>query len=212
MGDTATMHQLASLPVEMLGFIFYPKSPRCVVDKINPAEIAKLPEHIGRVGVFVNASKDEILRIAILFHLTVIQLHGNESVELCKELKAEGFIIIKAFNLYINNNYEAYTPYCHYFLFDTPSVKHGGTGQKFDWNLLTKYTCPTPFLLSGGIGPDDADAITKINHPQFAGIDINSRFEIEPGVKDVELIKRFIKLTPQPPKEGEGTAINKNIT
>jgi phosphoribosylanthranilate isomerase len=191
MGDTERMHQLATLPVDMLGFIFYPKSPRYVFGRIDPVEIAKLPNHIQKVGVFVNAPKDEILEMASTYQLNALQLHGSETAELCAELKAAGFTILKAFNLNIENNYEAYAPYCDYFLFDTPSAKHGGTGEKFDWKLLENYTGSTPFLLSGGIGPEDADAIKKINHPKFAGIDINSKFEVLPGVKDVELIKSF---------------------
>jgi phosphoribosylanthranilate isomerase len=197
MGDTVRMHQLAKLPVDMLGYIFYPKSPRYVVGKIDPAEMAKLPDNIHRVGVFVNAESEEIHEIAERYFLTAIQLHGNESPELCKELKAEGYTILKAFNISKENDYEAYSPHCDYFLFDTPSAQHGGTGQKFDWALLENYKGTTPFLLSGGIGPDDAEEVQKINHPQFAGIDINSKFEVEPGIKDVTLIKNF--LSPQSP-------------
>lgn len=192
MGDTVRMHQLATLPVDMLGFIFYPKSPRYVVGKINPVEIAKLPKHIERVGVFVNAEIDEIHEKAESYFLTAIQLHGNESPELCHELKAEGYTILKAFNITKENNYESYAPHCDYFLFDTPSTQHGGTGQKFDWTLLENYKGTTPFLLSGGIGPDDAEALKQIDHPQFAGIDINSKFEMEPGVKDMSLIGKFM--------------------
>jgi len=203
MGDTVRMHQLAQMPVDMLGFIFYPRSPRYVVGKIDPVEIAKLPNHIARVGVFVNTGNEEIHEMAESYFLTAIQLHGNETAELCKELKAEGYTILKAFNIAKENNYEAYTPYCDYFLFDTPSAQHGGTGQKFDWTLLENYKGTTPFLLSGGIGPNDTEALKQIDHPQFAGIDINSKFEVEPGVKDVELIKEF--LTPQPPKGGAKT-------
>jgi phosphoribosylanthranilate isomerase len=193
MGDTVRMHQLATLPIDMLGFIFYPKSPRYVVGKIEPDEIVKLPDHIQKVGVFVNATKDEILEFANIYHLNTLQLHGNETAELCKELKAEGFTILKAFNLDNENDYEEYTPYCDYFLFDTPSAQHGGTGQKFDWTLLENYTGTTLFLLSGGIGPDDAEAVKKINHPKFAGIDINSKFEVEPGVKDIPLLEAFFE-------------------
>ena len=193
MGVAVRMHQLAELPVDMLGFIFYPKSPRYVVGKIDPGEIAKLPGNIQRVGVFVNAESDEIYEMAESYFLTAIQLHGSESADLCKELKAEKYTILKAFNLNKKNDYEAYSPYCDYFLFDTPSAQHGGTGQKFDWTLLETYNGKTPFLLSGGIGPDDAEAVSTIKHPQFAGIDINSRFEIEPGVKDNTLISEFFK-------------------
>lgn len=192
MGDTVRMHQLAILPVDMLGFIFYHKSPRYVVGKIDPEEIAKLPQHIERVGVFVNADEDEINEMAESYYLTAIQLHGNESPELCRKLNSEGFNILKAFNINNENDYEAYAPYCNYFLFDTLSPQHGGTGQKFDWTMLENYKGPTPFLLSGGIGPDDAEAVKQIAHQQFAGIDINSKFEVEPGIKDMSLIGKFM--------------------
>ncbi len=192
MGDMVRMHQLAAMPVNMLGFIFYSKSPRYVVGKIDPVEITKLPKHIERVGVFVNAEIDEIHEKAESYFLTAIQLHGNESPELCHELKAEGYTILKAFNIAKENDYEAYAPYCDYFLFDTPSTQHGGTGQKFDWAMLENYKGNTPFLLSGGIGPDDAEALKQIVHPKFAGIDINSKFEVEPGIKDMSLIGKFM--------------------
>lgn len=192
MGDMVRMHQLAAMPVNMLGFIFYSKSPRYVVGKIDPVEIAKLPNQIARVGVFVNVEIDEIHEMAESFFLTAIQLHGNESPELCHELKAEGYTILKAFNIAKENNYESYAPHCDYFLFDTPSTQHGGTGQKFDWAMLENYKGNTPFLLSGGIGPDDAEALKQIVHPKFAGIDINSKFEMEPGVKDMSLIGKFM--------------------
>jgi len=192
MGDTVRMHQLAILPVDMLGFIFYPKSPRYVVGKIEPDEIAKLPDYIQKVGVFVNAPKEEILKMASTYHLTTLQLHGSESPDLCRELKAEGFIILKAFNINKQNEYETYAPHCDYFLFDTPSAQHGGTGQKFDWSLLENYKGTTPFLLSGGIGPDDAETVKQITHSKFAGIDINSKFEIEPGIKNMRFIEIFI--------------------
>jgi len=192
MGDTAIMHQLAKLPVDMLGFIFYPRSPRYVVGKIEPAEIAKLKEVISKVGVFVNESEEAILKLAYAYHLDTIQLHGNETPELCKTLKEKRFVVIKAFNLNKNNDYKAYAPYCDYFLFDTPSEKHGGTGAKFDWALLADYKGKTPFLLSGGIGPDDAEELKQINHPQMAGIDINSKFEVEPGIKNVDIIGDFV--------------------
>jgi phosphoribosylanthranilate isomerase len=199
MGDTVRMHQLVTLPVDMLGFIFYPKSPRYAMGKIDPLEIAKLPNHIHRVGVFVNAECEEIHEMAESYFLTAIQLHGSESPELCMELKSEGYTILKAFNISKENDYEAYAPYCDYFLFDTPSAQHGGTGQKFDWALLENYKGTVPFLLSGGIGPNDAEALMSFSHRQFAGIDINSKFEEEPGVKNIESIKEFIKPTTQSP-------------
>jgi phosphoribosylanthranilate isomerase len=176
MGDSAIMHQHSTLKIDMLGFIFYPRSPRFVVGKIEPKEITKLPSSIKKTGVFVNAGIETILDYAKSFHLDTIQLHGNETPELCEALKAKGFGVLKAFNLTKNNNFEAYEPYCDYFIFDTPSEQHGGTGEKFDWTLLNNYTAEIPFLLSGGIGPEDAKEVLQIQHPQMAGIDINSKF------------------------------------
>lgn len=191
MGDTAIMHQLAQLPVNMLGFIFYPRSPRYVVGKIDPLEIAILPEHISKVGVFVNENEALIETNAKTYHIDTLQLHGSESPEMCRNLKNKGFRIIKAFNLTRQNNFDAYAPYCDFFLFDTPSEQHGGTGAKFDWSLLNNYKGSVSFLLSGGIGPNDAEELKQINHPQIAGIDINSKFEVVPGRKNFELIKHF---------------------
>lgn len=192
MADQSRMQQLASMNIDILGFIFYPKSPRYVIGKIEPEAIKNLPISIGKAGIFVNASKNEILKMALTYHLDTIQLHGNENPELCRVLKAEGYTIFKAFNLNRKNDYKAYSTHCDYFLFDTPSEKHGGTGQKFDWSMLSNYTESTPFLLSGGIGPDDANEILQINHSQMKGIDINSKFEIKPGIKDIPLLSIFI--------------------
>ena len=110
-------------------------------------------------------------------------------------LKRQGLKIIKAFNVNENFDFETTLPYekvADYFLFDTKTPLHGGSGQKFDWRLLDKYTGHIPFLLSGGIGPDDAEEILKINHPKLTGIDVNSGFEDEPGVKNIEKLKNFI--------------------
>lgn len=201
MGDAVRMHQLAKLPVDMLGFIFYPKSPRYVVGKIDPVDINALPASIRRTGVFVNETAGEIMKLAKEYHLDKVQLHGNETPELCRILEEKGLGVIKAFNLTKDNNFDDYAPYCDYFLFDTPSEKHGGTGAKFDWSLLGNYTGETPFLLSGGIGPGDAEEVRSINHLQFAGIDINSKFEVKPGVKEVDLVKDFLlQLSPNPLK------------
>ncbi|MBN1767747.1 MAG: DUF559 domain-containing protein [Prolixibacteraceae bacterium] len=205
MGDAAIMHQLAQLSADMLGFIFYPRSPRYVKGKIEPSDITHLPKSLSKVGVFVNEDEAVIEENAVAYHLDTLQLHGSESPEMCKNLKRKGYRIIKAFNLTKQNDFEAYEPYCDYFLFDTPSEKHGGTGAKFDWSLLKRYKGSVPFLLSGGIGPDDAEELQQIEHPQMAGIDINSKFEVEPGRKDVNAIKNFIQTPPSPLKGGGGS-------
>lgn len=212
MADVNIMHQLAKLNISMLGFIFYPKSPRYMVEKIPAEEISKLPENIQKVGVFVNASEEEILSMATKFHLTTIQLHGSETPEFCKKIKEHGLKVWKAFNLTKNNNFQSYSPFCEYFLFDTPSEKHGGTGEKFDWSLLNTYKGNIPFLLSGGISANDAEEVKQIQHPQMAGIDINSKFEITPGIKNVELIKKFIaKILPPVPLKGKQLASTKDM-
>lgn len=192
MADAEIMHQLAKLKPDMLGFIFYPRSPRFVEGKIDPAELRKLPSSILKTGVFVNANLNDILEKASIYQLQAIQLHGSESIELCQSLHEKGFVVLKAFNLNKKNDYEAYAPYCNYFLFDTPSEQHGGTGEKFDWSLLESYKCEIPFLLSGGIGPNDAEEVLQINHPMMAGIDINSKFEMAPGIKDFGKIESFL--------------------
>lgn len=192
MGDTAIMQQLAAQPVDMLGFIFYPRSPRYVIGKIDPAHFEALPAHIIKTGVFVNEDERTIEQLAKKYQLDALQFHGSESPETCQLFKSKGYRIIKAFNLSKKNNFESYAPYCDYFLFDTPSEQHGGTGAKFDWSLLDTYQGHIPFLLSGGIGPDDAAEILQIKHLRFAGIDINSKFETEPGIKDLSKIEEFI--------------------
>lgn len=192
MADTAIMKNLADMEIDMLGFIFYPRSPRYVAGKIDPANIAALPEHICKAGVFVNEDELVMEQLATQYHLDTLQLHGSETPQTCQKLKAKGFSIIKAFNLTKKNDFEAYAPYCDYFLFDTPSEQHGGTGAKFDWSLLDTYQGKVPFLLSGGIGPYDAEEILEISHPMLAGVDINSQFETSPGIKNIEQIKKFI--------------------
>lgn len=183
------INELATLPIDMIGLIFYPKSPR-FVDSLS---CQSLP-NIKKVGVFVNANQNDIIDIAFRYGLDYIQLHGNESPEVCRALRSVG-IVIKAFSISVSADFEQtkeYDSVCDYFLFDTKTPYYGGSGQKFDWNILDSYKGNVPFLLSGGISPNDARSITSISHPQFEGIDLNSRFEVEPGRKNVELLRKFI--------------------
>jgi phosphoribosylanthranilate isomerase len=123
-----------------------------------------------------------------------VQLHGVELVKMCAELKKVGYIVIKAFPIAAAYNFKVTKDYegaCDYFLFDTKTEAYGGSGLKFNWGMLDEYKGETPFILSGGIAADDAEALLKIEHPQFAGIDLNSKFEVSPGLKDVEKLNLF---------------------
>lgn len=197
---------VAALHPDFMGFIFYPKSPR-YAEPLDIETLNSLPKSIKKIGVFVNEDMENILTIAHKYNLDGVQLHGTELESMCAELHKAGYIVIKAFPIAEAYNFKVTKKYegtCDYFLFDTKTEAYGGSGVKFNWGMLDEYTGDTPFLLSGGIAADDAEAILKIEHPQFAGVDLNSKFEISPGLKDVELLKQFIttiKLPPTPKGE-----------
>lgn len=191
MTEADNIRNIEQLGVDMIGFIFYPKSPRCL------CEIPEyLPVQAKRVGVFVNESKENILMYADRFGLNYIQLHGNESPDYCRTLHSNGLRLIKAFSISLPKDLFDVSDYdglCDYYLFDTKTPQFGGSGNQFDWNILHRYNGSTPFLLSGGINPYSAKAIKEFHHPRLAGIDLNSRFETAPGLKDVERIEMFMK-------------------
>lgn len=176
--------------VDMLGFIFYPKSPRFVYELPD-----YMPVHVRRVGVFVNEDKQTVMMYADRFGFDYIQLHGNESPEYCRSLHSAGLKIIKAFSIGrpkdLKDVYD-YEKECDLFLFDTKCEQYGGSGNQFDWNILTGYNGRTPFLLSGGINAHSANALKEFKHPCLAGYDLNSRFELKPGEKDTERIRTFL--------------------
>lgn len=176
---------------DWMGFIFYPRSPRCVTEVPG-----YLPHHCRRVGVFVNAETTHIEDKARQWHLDLIQLHGDESPQQCRDLKAHGLCVIRAFRVAAPHDLSAtadYSDCCDYFLFDTPTKDFGGSGRQFDWQLLNHYTGTTPFLLSGGLGPGDIAALQSFRHPACCGIDLNSRFETAPALKDAAALKDFIQ-------------------
>lgn len=176
--------------VDMIGFIFYPKSPRYV--STLPSY---LPAHAKRVGVFVNADKQEVLTCADRFGLDYIQLHGTESPDYCRSLQALGMHLIKAFHISQASDLDitqAYEGVCSFYVFDTKTSVYGGSGQQFDWNVLNSYTGHTPFLLSGGISPFSARALLEFDHRMLAGYDLNSRFETSVGIKNPELIRLLL--------------------
>lgn len=198
MTEPGNIMSVDALGVDLIGMLFYPKSPRYVVDKITDSELffsVLKKVKAKKTGVFVNETKENLLRYASEFGLDYLQLHGSETPELCRELKEQGFRLIKALNIRSAEDFrkcEEYAPYVDYFVFDTPCAGHGGSGRKFNWQLLDSYKTDRPFLLSGGIGKDDAMAVFEISNPSCAGVDLNSKFETAPGIKDAEMLSRFI--------------------
>lgn len=194
MREPENISQVASLTPMLMGFIFHPQSPRDA-SSLDPSVVKSLPRFIRPVAVFVDRTEDEIIATTQRYGIKIIQLHGDESPSLCKALRDKGYIVFKAVNIASPDDFdkvEAYKDCCDLFLFDTKTALRGGSGQKFDWSLLDCYTLDVPFLLSGGIGPDDVDAIIQAMRPGMAGIDINSRFETEPGHKDISKLINFI--------------------
>lgn len=191
MRDAENIREVERLGIGMMGFICWPKSPRYVSEV--PAFLPKCP----RVGVFVNPSLDEIQKRMEAFDFSHIQLHGSESPEFCKEVREKtGCKVIKAISisseadLALAGQYESFADL---LLFDTKCSTMGGSGKQFNWDILSDYRNALPFLLSGGIGPEDADRLKQFHHDKCLGFDINSRFEIKPGIKDTKKIKTFIK-------------------
>jgi phosphoribosylanthranilate isomerase len=182
--------EVGSLLPDYMGFIFWDKSARYF-----DSDIPDLPKSIKKVGVFVNAKPTEILEKVTKYDLQAIQLHGHESVAFCQDLKSQiapGIEIIKVFSVDDTFDFNVLKPFetvCDYFLFDTKGKLPGGNGTTFDWKVLADYPSSKPFFLSGGIGLEEMDAVNEIlktNLPIYA-IDINSKFETEPGLKNIQL-------------------------
>lgn len=191
------VHELAALGVDYAGFIFYEKSPRFVGSKIA-AEDLKTFTGIQKVGVFVNETAEKVLQIVAEYALDAVQLHGDETPELCKNLLGE-VTVIKAFRIKgdeaaLTELLASYEDSVDYFLFDTRAQEYGGTGLKFDWSVLAHASINKPYFLSGGIGLDDAEQVKAfITNNNIFSLDVNSRFEIEPGVKDIDQVRQFIQ-------------------
>ncbi len=197
MRDADNIRELVKLTPDYIGFIFYEKSPRYVGRKI-PAEILDaIPENIKKVGVFVNATEREMKNMITQNSLNVVQLHGNESPEMCQIIRMAGVQVIKAFPVDENFDFHSIRRYrenCDFYLFDTKTPQYGGSGKQFDWTLLDKHDFTKPVFLSGGIGLEDAEKIINLSNKDIKVVDINSRFELEPGVKDIEKVKKFIDI------------------
>lgn len=219
MRDAKNIQEVAELGIDLMGFIFYPKSPRYVQmissqagiipdyseERFRSVAYGERPSAVGvqRVGVFVDEMPQSIITRVYNYKLDYVQLHGQERPVMIENLRrtlvpdlTPHIKIIKvisvagAEDVKRCNDYEGLVDL---FLFDTKSPELGGSGRQFGWNVLQTYDGQTPFLLSGGIGPDDVAQIKAFHHPQFAGIDLNSKFETAPAVKDVDLLRQFIQ-------------------
>jgi len=191
------LEQLDKLGIDFAGLIFVKDSPRYVGDKLEAAAVKNSDFDLRKVGVFVNEEYDAIKKIVKAYDLDVVQLHGEETPELCEQLQAD-VEVIKVFHIgsdtkAIDELVAEYDEVCDYYLFDTAlsNGAKGGTGKQFNWKVLTGSDIEKPFFVSGGIGMADADKLKKIKHPDFFGVDINSQFEKEPGVKDLVQVLQF---------------------
>ncbi len=209
--QTENIKSLLPLQPDYLGFIFFEKSKRYAESVLEGGfakslRFSKSKQYIPiKTGVFVNQDVNTIKLIIEKYGLSAVQLHGDESVEFCRELRGVNLgddfklppklQVIKVFSVHDDFDFsitKEYEPVCDLFLFDTKGKERGGNGVAFNWDILNKYKGEKPFFLSGGISPGDAAEIKKINHPKLYGVDINSRFEIEPGLKDVEAVEKFM--------------------
>lgn len=192
MRDPVNIDAVAALQPEYMGFIFYPQSPRY----IGETEKSLIAGNIIKTGVFVNETAERIGELICIHKFDAIQLHGDESPEFSEQFM-DKVAVIKAFG--INKDFdfgqlERYEVSVDYFMFDTKTEKHGGSGQAFDWSLLDQYKMDIPFFLSGGLSLENLAEVKKIKHPQFYGVDLNSKFEMEPGLKDINKLKKAFEL------------------
>ena len=198
MTDIDQVSMLGDMGVSFSGFIFYPRSPRYVLRHLTTSQIKK-ENRVNKVGVFVNSSEEEVLRMVDECRLQMVQLHGDESPRVCDRLA--GYVtVIKAFRLGENEDIpwlvRPYLDCCDMFLFDTMGAGYGGTGKKFDWNVLSEATIGKPFFLSGGIEPGDEEELLRFAESPVArdlfAVDINSKFETSPGIKNMDLVRQFV--------------------
>jgi phosphoribosylanthranilate isomerase len=185
---------LAKLLPDYMGFIFYGPSKRYAAEMLDKKVLATLPSSIVKTGVFVNETLEEIKKITQAYGLTAVQLHGHETPQLCTALRLAGLQVIKVVHVEASTGWESLAAYelvCDYFLFDTADASWGGTGRTFDWNILKDYPSEKPFFLSGGIGIEQLPLPEVVLQKPLWALDINSRFETSPGLKDIESIKAF---------------------
>lgn len=200
----ANITRLKEVKPDFMGMIFFSKSPRFVGSELLFTGTNIFPEGTKKVGVFVNAPIWEIMNVVDEYKLEYVQLHGEEFPQYCDELRKRGLKVIKAFQ--VSNSFdfkkvETFVGHIDFALFDTKTPNYGGSGEKFDWTLLNSYKVDLPFFLSGGIDLDDIDAIERLDLPQLFGIDVNSKFETSPGMKDIDKLLALKKRIDNTKKE-----------
>jgi phosphoribosylanthranilate isomerase len=198
MRDTENITHLLALQPDYMGFIFYEKSKRFVGEDLDEDLLKSFPMNTKKVGVFVNAQPAYILEKVRKYQLDFVQLHGEESPDFCKNLRLKGVNVIKAFSVDENFNFSQlnnFKPWCDYFLFDTKGEQKGGNGIAFNWEILNRYDNEKPFFLAGGIDLENADEAFSLSEKyKIHAVDVNSKFEIEPGLKDLEKLRELITI------------------
>ena len=195
--DPENIKAIIALAPDYMGFIFYGPSPRFVGD-MHTDLLNNIHPSIKKTAVFVNENKETITKLIEKYDFDAIQLHGSESADFCDSFKdkvqvTKAFGVDKSFDF---DQLSAYADKVDFFLFDTKTDIHGGSGKTFDWTILNKYKLDVPFFLSGGISPENLDEVRNISHPQFYGVDLNSKFETAPGLKNIaQLQKAFESLS-----------------
>ena len=191
------LKQLDEIGVNYAGLIFYEQSARCIIDKLKADDVKNFPFALKKIGVFVNAEEEYILKQVENFGLNIVQLHGDETPVFCSQV-SNHITVIKAFRITQTNEQnidwmiKPYEEYCDYYLFDTNRKNaYGGTGEKFDWKVLNENKINKPFFLSGGIGVNDIEKVKAFEHPFFYCVDVNSRVEIADGIKDINMVREI---------------------
>jgi len=198
MRETQNIAEIATLEPDFMGFIFYPPSKRFAGDTLDPSALKQLPPHTKKVGVFVNASDEDLQMYVERYDLDILQLHGDESATRCVHIREllPSLTLWKAFGVDEDFDFDVLTPYtqsCARFVFDTKSKQYGGTGRTFRWDLLEAYPLTHPFFLSGGLNTEHTEEIKRRAQlwPALCGVDLNSQFELRPGFKSFERLKQM---------------------
>jgi phosphoribosylanthranilate isomerase len=196
MTDPANVREICKYHPDYIGYIFYNRSVRYVGEVPDPELFSVVPGGVGKTAVFVNEYYERMIDLTGRYGIDNIQLHGMESPETCRTLRMHGNTVIKVFPGNEAKNSKLLSEYrevVDYFLFDSPVRTYGGSGRKFDWSALSGLSSDIGFFLSGGVAPEDTELIKAIDIPTLYGIDINSRFETEPGLKDPVMVGDFLK-------------------